>query len=393
MPRLPVMPAISALSALVLMFLLALPVAAQRVTLTTVASGFELPLQATNAGDNSGRVFVTERAGRVRIVRAGQVLDEPFLDISGRVSTNGEQGLLSVAFPPNYASLGHFYAYYADPAGDIVISRFVVSADPDRADPASEEILLTIAHPDFTNHYGGQLAFGPDGYLYAGTGDGGGAGDPRGNAQNPDSLLGKLLRLDVESGPDPATGQAYRIPADNPFAGGTSPRPEIWALGLRNPWRFSFARATGDLWIGDVGQNEFEEIDMQPAGAAGGWNYGWNILEGDACYDAQECAPPEGYAPPVAVYGRDVGQSVTGGYMHRGMYVFADFVSGRLFALRNRAGQWNLSVLAETGLRISALGEDQAGRLYLCDYAGGALQRLVFPSAPTAAFSLLVLPD
>ncbi len=393
MPRLPAMPALSALSALVLMCLLAMPVAAQQVTLTTVASGFDLPLQVTHAGDDSGRIFVTERAGRVRIVRAGQVLDEPFLDISGRVSTGGERGLLAVAFPPDYASLGHFYAYYADLAGNIAISRFAVSADPDRADPASEEMLLTIAHPSFDNHYGGQLAFGPDGYLYAGTGDGGGAGDPNGNAQNPDSLLGKLLRLDVESGPDQATGQAYRIPADNPFAGGTSPRPEIWALGLRNPWRFSFSRATGDLWIGDVGQNSFEEIDMQPAGAAGGRNYGWNILEGDACYNAQECSPPERYVPPVAVYGRDVGQSVTGGYMHRGMYVFADFVSGRLFALRNQAGQWNMSVLAETGLRISALGEDQAGRLYLCDYAGGTLQRLVFPTVPTAAFSLLVLPD
>ncbi|EMG37287.1 glucose/sorbosone dehydrogenase [Desulfocurvibacter africanus PCS] len=393
MPRLPAMPALSVLSALLLMFLLALPVAAQQVTLTTVASGFELPLQVTNAGDFSGRIFVTERAGLVRIVRAGQVLAEPFLDIAGRVSTSGERGLLSVAFPPDYATLGHFYAYYADLDGNIVISRFAVSSAPDRADPASEEILLTIAHPNFDNHYGGQLAFGPDGYLYAGTGDGGGAGDPNGNAQNPDSLLGKLLRLDVESGPDPATGQVYRIPPDNPFAGGESPRPEIWAMGLRNPWRFSFARATGDLWITDVGQNSFEEIDMQPAGAAGGWNYGWNILEGDACFGADECTPPARYAPPVAVYGRELGQSVTGGYMHRGMYVFADFVSGRIFALRNQTGEWNLSVLAETDLNISALGEDQAGRLYLCDYAGGTLQRLRFPAAPTAAFSLLVLLD
>lgn len=390
MPRLPSMPLLSALT---LTFLLALPVAAQQITLVTVASGFELPLQVTNAGDGSGRIFVTERAGRVRILFAGQVLAEPFLDISERVSTGGEQGLLSVAFPPGYAALGHFYAYYSDLAGNIVISRFSVSADPDRADPASEEMLLTIPHPNFANHYGGQLAFGPNDYLYAGTGDGGGAGDPSGNAQSPDSLLGKLLRLDVESGPDPATGLAYRIPPDNPFAGGSSPRPEIWALGLRNPWRFSFARATGDLWIGDVGQNSFEEIDMQPAGAAGGWNYGWNILEGNACYGADDCTPPDRYAPPVAVYGRDLGQSVTGGYMHRGMYVFADFVSGRLFALRNQAGQWNLVVLAETGLNISALGEDQGGRLYLCDYAGGTLQRLTFPAAPTAAFSLLVLPD
>jgi hypothetical protein len=224
----------------------------------------------------------------------------------------------------------------------------------------------------YANHNGGHIAFGPDGRLWVGMGDGGSAGDPENRAQDPKSLLGKMLAIDVEGG---------------------SRAPEVVQSGLRNPWRFSFDSETGDLWIGDVGQNEFEEIDMQPAGADGGWNYGWNILEGDACFGADECTPPDRYAPPVAVYGRELGQSVTGGYMHRGMYVFADFVSGRILALRNLTGEWNLSVLAETGLNISALGEDQAGRLYLCDYAGGTLQRLSFPAAPIAAFSLLVLPD
>lgn len=371
------------------------------LTLETVAAGFDRPVHVTHAGDGSGRVFVTERPGTVRIVLDGAVLPTPFLDIGDRVSTGGEQGLLSIAFPPAYAQAGHFYAYYAGLNGDIVISRFTLSADPDLADAQSEEVILRIAHPQFNNHYGGQLAFGPDGYLYAGTGDGGGAGDPQGNAQNPASLLGKLLRLDVESGPDPATGRPYRIPSDNPFAAGGAARPEIWALGLRNPWRFSFDRATGNLWIGDVGQNTFEEIDLQSAGAAGGRNYGWNILEGDACFLDANCSPPLRYIPPVATYGRDLGQSVTGGFVYRGpgtqvrgLYVFGDFVTGRLLALRREGTLLSLSVLAETGASIVSFGEDQAGRLYLCDYASGSLQRLRFPvAAPAAAISLLVLPD
>ncbi len=366
----------------------ALPTQAQQVSLDTIASGFDQPVHITNARDNSGRIFVTERPGTVRIVRGGAVLPAPFLDIRDRVSTGGERGLLSIAFPPGHARRGHFYAYYAGSNGDIVLSRFAVSANADFTDTQSEEIILRIPHPRFDNHYGGQLAFGPDGYLYAGTGDGGGSGDPSGNAQNPASLLGKLLRLDVESGPDPVSGRPYRIPPDNPFATGGAGRPEIWALGLRNPWRFSFDRATGNLWIADVGQNRWEEIDFQRAGAAGGRNYGWNILEGGECFLAAGCARPRRYAAPVAVYGRELGRSVTGGHVYRGpgrgvrgMYIFGDFVSGRLLGLRRQGAVWRVSVLAETGMSIVSFGEDQAGRLYLCDYARGTLHHLRFPAA------------
>lgn len=367
--------------------------------LQLIASGFDRPVQVTHAGDGSGRLFVTERPGTVRIVRGGQVESEPFLDIRERVSLGGERGLLSIAFPPDYARQGHLFAYYAGLDGDIVISRFEVSADADRADAGSEEVILRIPHPNFDNHYGGQLAFGPDGYLHAGTGDGGGAGDPQGNAQNPDSLLGKLLRIDVLSEPD--SGLAYAIPADNPFADGQAGRPEVWALGLRNPWRFSFDRLTGDLWIGDVGQSRFEEIDRQPAEASGGRNYGWNILEGGACYPAPPCEQPARYAPPLAAYGRELGGSVTGGLVYRGpgagvrgWYVFGDFVSGRIFILLGQGGDWALDTLAETGLSITGFGEDQAGRIHLVDYEAGALHRLSLaaPITAPATATLLMLP-
>jgi glucose/arabinose dehydrogenase len=340
-----------------------------------VVSGLAMPVAATHAGDNSGRLFVTEQAGLIRIVRNDALLNRPFLDISGRVSCCGEQGLLSVAFPPSFPRSSAFYVNYTDTNGDTTVARYRVSSDPDLADPTSEEIILKVAQP-YSNHNGGQLAFGPDGYLYIGMGDGGSGGDPQNRAQDPSELLGKLLRIDVESGATP-----YAVPLDNPFRGDAIYRPEIWALGLRNPWRFSFDRVTGDLWIGDVGQNTMEEIDHQLAASHGGENYGWRIREGTLCYDSALCATP-GLVPPVAVYTHSQGCSVTGGYVYRGerspawvgTYFFGDFCTGLVWALRPSVGAAEL--IATTTYAISSFGEDERGEIYLVDYSAGTLLRL-----------------
>ena len=280
-------------------------VAWPQISVMPYLSGFSSPVHITNARDGSQRLFVVEQGGIIRVIENGAVLSTPFLDIHERVlfPGSGERGLLSVAFPPGYASKGYFYVYYTRLDGNNQTSRFPLKpGKPDEADPTTEQPIILFNHPNHNNHNGGQLAFGPDGYLYIGTGDGGGAGDPDGNAQNPASLLGKLLRIDVESGIDP-----YAIPASNPYTQTTGYRGEIWALGLRNPWRFSFDRQTGDLYIGDVGQNIEEEVDFQPASSSGGENYGWNILEGNRCYSpSTECIPPARYVPPVAVYDHGV---------------------------------------------------------------------------------------
>ena len=260
------------------------PAGMPQISLSRVAGGFASPVHVTHAGDGSGRIFVVEQGGRIRILDNGAVLPASFLDLASlnppRLVAGGEQGLLSVAFPPGFAAKGYFYVNYTRaPDGATVVARYRVSAgDANAADPASEEVILTVSQP-FANHNGGQLAFGPDGYLYIGMGDGGSGGDPLNNGQTSGTPLGKLLRIDVESGAVP-----YGIPPTNPFLGVAGYLPEIWALGLRNPWRFSFDRGTGDLYIGDVGQANFEEIDFHPAGSPGGQNYGWNIMEGDSCY-------------------------------------------------------------------------------------------------------------
>jgi glucose/arabinose dehydrogenase len=316
----------------------------------------------------------------VRILSGGALLATPFIDLSDRVFNAGERGLLGLAFPPGYAQKGYFYLHYSRLGdGASVLSRFFVSADPNLALPASEQVLLLVDQP-FANHNGGQLAFGPDGLLYVALGDGGSAGDPFGNGQNPASLLGSLLRLDVEGGALP-----YAIPPDNPFVGLPNARPEIWAIGLRNPWRFSFDRLSGDLFIADVGQNTWEEINHQPGGAAGGANYGWNILEGPDCFSpAEGCVPPAAAVAPVASYDHGLGCSVTGGYVYRGpqnpdlqgLYFYADFCSGRLWGLRRVGATWENQLLAETGRQISSFGEDEAGRLYLADYGSGTILRI-----------------
>ncbi len=349
-----------------------------------VADGFEQPVHVADAGDGSGRLFVVERAGRIRIVRDGEVEAESFLDIVDIVESGGtEQGLLSVAFHPDYPENGSFFVGYTaregEGAGDNRVARYRVSADdPDRADPASGEVLLSVPDP-FPNHNGGLVMFGPDGYLYVGLGDGGAAGDPRENAENPDALLGKILRLDVDAAGE---DRPYGIPEDNPFADGEGGQPEVWAYGLRNPWRFSFDRENGDLWIADVGQNAYEEVNHQPGDSTGGENYGWDLMEGAHCFEEEECdlAVDElRLVLPVAEYDHDLGISVTGGYAYRGeavpalrgVYLYADFGTGFLWGLgRDEAGDWVTTEPVETGLNVSSFGEDAAGELYVTAFDG-----------------------
>ena len=338
------------------------------IALRPYASGLSEPVSLAHAGDGSGRLFVAERRGTIRIVQGGSVVAVPFLDLTPLVqSTGGEQGLLGLAFAPNFSSSRHFFVHYTGRTGigDTVLARHALSADPNRADPAGET-LLNVVQP-FENHNGGQLAFGPDGYLYLGLGDGGAGGDPFGHAQNRASLLGKILRLDVESGTSP-----YAVPPSNPFGN------ETWAYGLRNPWRFSFDRATGDLYIADVGEVRFEEIDFEPAGSAGGRNYGWNLMEGAHCFNAASCNQT-GLVLPVAEYEHRAGAcSVTGGYVYRGaqypalrgIYLYADFCTGHLRGLRRAGAGWEDQLLLDTDLLISTFGEDEAGNLYLADLRG-----------------------
>jgi len=337
-----------------------------------VAEGLDQPVHITHAGDGSGRLFVVEQSGRIKILKDNTVLDTLFLDISERVGSGGERGLLSVAFPPDYRSKGYFYVDYTNNSGSTTVSRFYLGANENLADAQSEEIVLTVEQP-FANHNGGQIAFGPDGFLYIGTGDGGGAGDPVGSGQNVGTLLGKMLRIDVESGVKP-----YAVPDTNPFLTTAGFLPEIWALGLRNPWRFSFDQDTGDLYIADVGQDLFEEINVQRAGSQGGENYGWNTMEGLHCFNSVAC-DQTGLTTPVFEYSHSLGDvSITGGVVYRGkefprmqsVYFFGDFASGRVAGLRWVNNQWDASVLADTNFGISSFGEDGAGRLYLVDIVG-----------------------
>ena len=317
--------------------------------------------------DGSGRLFVIEKPGRIRILENDQLVDKPFLDITDRVGSGGnEQGLLGLAFHPQYAQNGRFFVNYTDKSGKDTIARFQVSSDPNVADPNSEVKLLSIDDP-FPNHNGGVLAFGPDGYLYAGLGDGGSAGDPFGNGQNTKALLGKILRLDVDS------AEPYAVPADNPFGN------EVWAYGLRNPWRFSFDKSTGDLYIGDVGQNAWEEIDFLPAGSPGGTNFGWNFREGAHDYKG---GGPAGMLDPVAEYShQEGGCSVTGGYVYRGsmsewngIYLYADYCSGLMWGLINSNGTWQSQPLFDLDVTITSFGQDTAGELYILSDSGGVFR-------------------
>jgi glucose/arabinose dehydrogenase len=304
----------------------------------------------------------------------------PFLDITDRVGSNrSEQGLLSLAFPPDHAVSGFFYVNYTDRRGDTVIARYRLSGgDPNQADAGGEQRVLQLDQPA-ANHNGGQLQFGPDGYLYIGTGDGGQGGDPWGNAQNPNVLLGKMLRIDV------AGTDTYAVPGDNPFVSRPEARPEIWAIGLRNPWRFSFDRASGALYIADVGQNLFEEIHVQPATSPGGENYGWDTMEATQCFEPLTGCDAGGLELPVAEYDHSQGCSITGGYVYRGarypelagVYVFGDFCSGKIWGLRQEeSGEWNLALLLDTEIAISSFGEDAAGETYVIGHRDGTIHRL-----------------
>ena len=345
------------------------------VRLYRVVSGFEMPLDIRFPPDGSGRMFVVEQRGRVRLVRNGTLIDQLFLDWRGKVSRDSEQGLLGLAFSPAFVTNHTFYINYTDPQGATVVSRMRVSADnPDQADATSEQVILRVAQP-FANHNGGNLVFGPDGYLYIGLGDGGSAGDPQNNAQRTDAVLGKLLRINVDS------GSTYSIPPDNPFVNNGAYRPEIWATGLRNPWRYSFDRETRDLWIADVGQNRAEEVDFQPASSKGGENYGWRRLEGLECYPPGSSCDRNGVTLPILEYGRTLGQSVTGGFVYRGsrypalrgFYLYGDFGTGNLWAVQREGAAWDNRLILATGRSISTFGEDESGELYLADYSGGAI--------------------
>ena len=339
------------------------------------ATNLSSPVSITNAGDN--RLFVTEQGGRIRIVNSnGEVNIQPYLDIHDKVVFNGERGLLGLAFDHDYASNGYFYVNYVG-IGDITtISRFKVSANnPSTADPQSEFILLTVPQP-FTNHNGGDLQIGPDGYLYIGLGDGGSGGDPGNRAQNPKEYLGKMLRIDIKH------GNPYSIPPSNPFYNSTTALGEIWALGLRNPWRFSFDRLTGDLWIADVGQNAIEEVNFQPASSTGGENYGWRCYEGNEVYNIAGCPASAALTFPVYTYPHDTECSITGGYVFRGdhssayygYYFFADYCSNKIWTLHKSRDTWVKEDFGQfAGNSFSTFGEDINGMLYIAGVDSGTI--------------------
>jgi len=352
------------------------------LTLEPVATRFQRPLFVTSAGDGSGDLYVVEQRGAVRVVRQGRVDTTPFLDIIDSVGSDGsEQGLLGLAFHPNYPRNSYIYVNYTDKRGNTVIARYTATAGGRTVDRASAKTILAFDQP-YPNHNGGMLLFGPDGMLWIGAGDGGSGGDPHGNGQNRNALLGKMLRIDVDR------GAPYAIPPDNPFAATPGARPEAWAIGLRNPWRFSFDRATGNLFIADVGQNSWEEIDFTPAGARPPLNYGWSVMEATHCFpaDRQGCNR-DGLTLPIAEYrtGPD-GCAVTGGYVYRGRrfpqltgrYLFSDFCKGFLAALTQQNGAWTRTELMPPGpINISSFGEDQDGELYVTGYNTGTLYRVV----------------
>jgi len=343
--------------------------------LLEIVSSLNFPLYLAAPAGDLNRLFIVERGGVVRIVKDGTLLPTPFLDIRAQVSLVAEQGLLGLAFDPDYATTGRFVVHYTDLAGDTRLSMLQVSSDPDIADPGSEVIVLTADQP-FENHNGGQVSFGPDGFLYLGLGDGGSSGDPHGRGQDLTDLLGSILRIDVRS------ATPYAIPGDNPFVGVAAARGEVWSYGLRNPWRFSFDRATGDLYIADVGESRYEEIDVSPAveGGGKGLNYGWNHTEGAHCFAIAEC-DLVGITLPTLEYSHSEGCSVTGGYVYRGsaipalqgQYFFADYCGGWVRSFRYSGGaateltEW--PALSPGGSVVS-FGEDAAGELYVIEADG-----------------------
>jgi hypothetical protein len=352
--------------------------------LQLIASGLSLPLYLTAPPGDGSRLFVVEQTGTIRIVKDGTLLPTAFLDVSAQVLASGEQGLLGLAFYPDYAATGRFVVHYTDTAGNTRLSSFRVSSDPDVADVTSEQVILTADQP-FSNHKGGQVTFGPDGFLYLGLGDGGSSGDPQGRGQDLSDLLGSILRIDVQS------ETSYTVPTDNPFVEQAGASPEVWSYGLRNPWRFSFDRATGDLYIADVGERTLEEIDVASAaeGAGRGINYGWNRMEGSRCFGAAQC-DQNGLVLPTLEYGHNQGCSITGGHVYRGsaipalqgMYFFADYCQGWVRSLRYSGGvatevtEW--PTLRPGGL-VMSFGEDAVGEVYVMTANGGVFKIIPDP--------------
>ena len=363
----------------------ALPSAAADLNLSQygiqiIAHDLRFPVYITHANDGSNRLFVVEKIGRIRVIENGNVLETPFLDISEDVGSGSlEQGFLGLVFHPDYIHNGWFYIYYSDRWGNVVLSRYTVSAtDPNIADTATAKLILSISHP-YSYHYGGQLQFGPDGYLYVSVGDnyeGTGGRDPAGNAQNPASLLGKILRLDVSS------VDGYAVPPDNPYSFNPAFAPEVWAMGLRNPWRFSFDETTGNLYIADVGQDNYEEIDFQPAHSSGGQNYGWNNFEGrHSLYNVPKT--PDLTFPVLEFTHENGNCAVIGGYVYRGQampelqgtYFFSDFCSGTIWTTQpSDADHWDYGAFMQLGAQITSFGEDDNGELYIVNYRGIVLK-------------------
>ena len=343
-----------------------------------------LPVQVTHAGDGSGRAFVVDQRGRIRIIRDGAISDTIFLDLSGRINCCVERGLLNVAFPPEYATGQQFYVSYTNTNDDTVISRFTTSADPDKADPDSEEVVLLLEQPHLA-HNSGYMAFGPqDGYLYIGSGDGGSFFEPFNTAQDPTTLLGAILRIDVESGVKP-----YGIPASNPFAQNDGYRGEIWVLGLRNPWGFAFDKQTGALYIPDTGDSKREEVNYQPAGSEGGENFGWGFMEGNQCFGHWHgICSADGLTQPVVEYDHSRGCAVVGGAVYQGNsypglqghFLFSDFCLGEIWGLKRLEGDgqdgWQSTLLVNAAMPISSIGEDEEGNVYVTGYADGAVYML-----------------
>lgn len=347
-----------------------------KVELTAFASGLpDTTSIVSRSGDD--RLFVLSRSGVVRVVGAdGQVAEKPFLDISGKVLASGEMGLLGLAFSPDFQDNRYFFINYVDKQQNTVIARYQAS-NANEADPASEQKVLTLAQP-YTNHNGGELVFGPDNYLYAALGDGGSGGDPEDRAQNLNTLLGKILRLDVSELP-------YKIPPSNPFLNQTGKKPEIWSWGHRNPWRFSFDRQTKEMFIADVGQGDIEEINLEPAGHKGGLNYGWRCYEGSRDFNLEGCGERSQYVFPILEYDHSENRcSVTGGYVYRGQkypaligkYFYGDFCGGQIYYAEKTGGSWQAVLASSSNYQISTFGQDSAGELYLADFASGNIYQL-----------------
>jgi glucose/arabinose dehydrogenase len=355
------------------------PSAVPQVAVQRLVTGLTRPTFVTNAQDGSGRLFVLEKGGRIDIIKDGALLKTPMLDLTPIVLSSGnEQGLLGLAFHPEFAKNGRFFVAYTAKNSNDTVAEYHMDPASDTADANSAKVMLSVPDP-FPNHNGGMLAFGPDRYLYTSFGDGGSGGDPNGNGQNTSVFLGKILRLDVDG------GSPYAIPKTNPFANNSSAKQEIWAYGFRNPWRFGFDRKTGDLWIADVGQDKYEEVDFQPAGDKGGQNYGWNVMEGNHCYRPASNCDQSGLTKPIFEYSHDDGCSITGGYVYRGSaipglagrYLLTDYCKPTLYATTRAAdGSFSTQQLDTLPNGVSSFGEDEAGELYITVDSEGAVYRL-----------------